>query len=257
MSGETWFVDGVELSKMAWCIREIPDGAVPKRGEDLTVARRDGLVHRRKFFDVRVLPITMGIRSQDEFGRKSPDVYRFNVDRLKETFHSVGLLEVRRVALLPENRLLNRTLHAETLTSFAVETPSGFSAGTFTVELSAADPFWYELPKTLKNKSGAFQLFNPGTVQSRKVVVTIEGPATDPTLTVDKTGTSVTWQGTLSSSESVTIDSDAFTVVDQDGVSVAGQIVRAQPSLVEVAPGYNRLELSSGTCDVTWKAAYL
>lgn len=257
MSSERWSVDGVPLGSAAWCFQQIPDGAVPLRGEDAQVARRDGLAWRRKYYGGRLIPIVMGVRSEDEHGRRSAAVYRANVDRLKRAWHKPHPVEIRRVADLPDNRLMSRTIRGEVRAGFDVETPSGLSVGTFTVEVFCADPFWYDEPQMLTGRSGTFDLFNPGTVQHRNAVIRLHGPAADPTVTVEPSGSSFTLAGTIPPGGWVEVDSDRFTAVDNLDVSRAGWLTRTGPALVELAPGHNLLTLSDGTCDVSWQAVYL
>lgn len=257
MTRERWFVDGFDLRTCASDITVIPDGEVPKRGEDLEVARRDGLVWQRKFYGARLMAVTMCVKDRDEFGRQSPAVYRANVDGLKRAWHKPTPVEIRRITELPEDRVLSRKLTGEALQGFAVETPQGFSFGTFTVELTCADPWWWEEPKTLTGKAGTFRVYNPGTVQTSRIRVRLYGPAVDPTLTCEPAGTVTTWQGTLGAGEWIDVDADAYTVVDQGGTSAAGALARTSHELAAVAPGYNAVTLSDGTCDFVWEAGYL
>lgn len=254
---EVWSVNGTALVDLAWKVEQLPDGPVGRRGDDVLVARRDGQVWRPKPYGARRLPIVMSVVDRDSYGRSSQDVYRANVDQLKRLFHSAQLLEVRRQSTLPDGRTLSRTIRGEAVDSFEVDTPSGMSYGRLVVDLNCPDPFWYEPAKVKTGQSSTFVLFNPGTVQHRNAVVRIHGPATDPTVAAEPAGTEVTWTGSIGSGDWVELDSDAFTVVDQDGTSVAGTISRTVPSFVELAPGRNSLTLSSGTCDVSWKPAYL
>lgn len=254
---DTWTVNGVALSQLAWNIEQLPDGPAPKRGRNIEVASRDGTVWQPKPYDQRRIQIAMWVVDRDDNGRKSQDVYRANVDRLKRLWHSPELLTVVRTTTLTDGRVTVRTLLGEAVDSFEVATPSGMYIGRFVVDLTCPDPFWYERETVSSDQSGTFVLFDAGTVQTRRVTVRLHGPATDPTFTVEPAGTSFTWTGTIGTGGWVDVDAYRFTVVDQDGTSVAGALSRTCPAFTQIAPGRNVATLSSGTCDVTWQAAFL
>lgn len=259
-----WFVDGMPLDKQGFLVSAFVESSAPRRGTNLRVARRTGQLWRKKFYDQRTQTITLWALKEDEFGQVKGGSDR-NLDRLKRVFGG-GLKQVeltRRVSL-PFGRVSTRTAQVELVDALqgqrTVITPDGVYV-QFAIDLQFADPFWLEPENVLEGVGeddyGTFVAWNPGTVASENVTLTVHGPAVNPTVTAEPAGTSFTLMRTVAYGESVTIDAKEFTAVTDQGVSVAGDLVRSQVPLITVFPGRNELTLSDGTCDFRWRPAYL
>ena len=258
-----WFVDGVPLDQAGFLVANFVDGAPQRRGTDLIVARAPGQRYQKKYYDARTQTVVLWALKSDEFGNVAGGVER-NVDRLKRLFGG-GLRQVelvRRLSL-PFDRVSTRRATVEFVDALEGQRTVLTQTGTyvnFALEIRFADPFWYEPPNRLTGVGddyGGFVVWNPGTVTDRNAIVRIYGPAVSPVLTCEPTGTVTQLDRTIAYGDWVEIDSRAFTAVDQDGVSVAGDLVRQQVPLVELAPGRNVVTLSDGTCDFTWEPAFL
>lgn len=255
-----WFVDGVALDDAGFLVANFVDGAPPRRGVDLTVARAAGQRFQQKFYDARTQTVILWALKEDEFGNVEGGAER-NVDRLKRLFGG-GLkqVELLRRLSLPFGRVSTRRATVEFIDALEGQRTVLTQAGTyvnFALEIRFANPFWHEPTNRVEGAGSDFVVFNPGTVTSRNAVVRIHGPAVEPILTCEPAGTVTKLDRTIAYGDFVEIDSAAFTAVDQDGDSVAGDLVRQQVPIVEVAPGRNAVTLSDGTCDFSWEPAFL
>ena len=255
-----WFVDGVALDEAGFLVANFVDGAPPRRGADVTVARAPGQRYQKKYYDARTQTVILWALKEDEFGNVEGGAER-NVDRLKRLFGG-GLRQVelvRRLSL-PFGRVSTRRAQVEFVDALEGQRTVLTQTGTyinFALEIRFADPFWREPTNIVEGAGGEFVAFNPGTVTDSRAVVRIYGPAVEPQLTVEPAGTVTKLERTIAYGDFVEIDSGEFTAVDQDGTSVAGDLVREQVPLVQVAPGRNVVTLSDGTCDFAWEPAFL
>lgn len=254
---EGWWVDGIPVHVHAYNLRVMPENAPPRRGRNLEVARRHGATYRVKRYAERRQLFSMQVFDSDEYGRRGRDGLNFNLDALKKIWYADGQVEVERRLSLPDGRFSSRTGDGEVVSSTDFDIVQAGNLGRFVVDLQMADPFWYEPAIVLTGKSGTFFVGNPGTVEHHNAVVRIHGPVTDPVLKNLTSGSQITYTGTIADGDWVELDSDLFTVKDQAGVSVVGDVTRTGVFFVTVGAGLNSMELSSGSCDVTFKPAFL
>lgn len=258
-----WFVDGVSIEQNGFLLSTFVESAPARRGDDSVVARRPGSRYQQKYYQPRTQTLVLWALKEDEFGNL-PGHDR-NVDRLKRMFGGgLGTVELTRRMSLPFGRVSTRKATVELIAALAGTRTALTQTGVyvqFAVDLLFHDPFWYEPENVLTNQAGdyyaPFVVWNPGTVQHFDAKVRIYGPAVQPELTVAPTGSRVQVVQTIGAGEWVELDSYGFTAVDDTGASVAGSIVRDQTNFVELAPGRNEVFLSEGTCDFTWRPAYL
>ena len=258
---EGWFVDGISLQDHGFMVASFIESAPGRRGEDLTIARAPGARWRQKFYESRQQTIVIWALKTDEFGQVRGGAER-NADRLKRLFGG-GLqqVELLRVISLPFERVSSRRAMVELVDAMEGQRTALTQTGVyiqFALTLQFADPFWYEAEniRTFGSEESG-KLFNPGTVASRNGIIRIDGPAEDPELILEPSGTRLVFEGSIPYGEWIEIDSDAFTAVDQDGTSVAGSLVRDQINLMEIFPGRNVVQLSDGTATIRWKPAFL
>lgn len=234
-----------------------------RRGSDVVVSRRPGSLWQQKFYDSRTQTLVLWALKEDEFGNVNGGNER-NVDRLKQLFGSgINRVELTRTISLPFGRVSTRKATVELVSALDGTRTALTQAGVYTsfgVDLKFHDPYWYEPYNVLTDKNsdyGAFIAWNPGTVQHFDAIVRIYGPAVEPELEVEPTGTRVKLDLTIAVGDWVEINSYDFTATDNNGDSVGGSIERDQISLIEIAPGRNEITLSDGTCDFRWRPAYL
>jgi hypothetical protein len=254
---EGWFVDGTPIHRFAYGLRVLPENAPGRRGSNLTIARRAGAQFRAKEFSERRQLFTMQLFDVDEFGRKGHEALQFNLNQLKRIWYGDGEVEVERRLRLPDGRSSSRFGRGEVVDAIDFDIVQSANHGRFVVDLLMSNPFWYEPVNVAENKSGEFVVNNPGTVETRKVVVRFKGAATNPTLTNHTSGSEVTYGDAIAGGDFVELDSELFTAKDQDGLSVVGDVSRDSIFFVTLVPGINRLELTSGTCDVSFRPAFL
>lgn len=258
-----WFVDSTSLTRHGFLVADFVESTPPRRGTDVTAARRPGRLYQRKVYDPRVQSLVIWALKADEFGNVLGGAER-NLDRLKLLFGG-GLkqVELTRRMTLPFGRVSTRKADVELVEALDGRRTALTQTGTyvqFAVDLLFADPYWYEETNSVVDQPsdyGSFVIWNPGTVQHFDAIVRIYGPAVDPELVCETTGTRVKYDGTIAYGDYVELNSYDFTVVDDAGVSVAGNVERDQVYYVELAPGRNVLTLSDGTCDVSWRPAFL
>lgn len=258
-----WFVNNVPLSKHGFLLSQFVETMPPRRGEDVVIARRPGSLWQQKVYGPRIQTLVLWALKRDEFGNLVGGAER-NVDRLKQLFGGgVDRVELTRRISLPFGRVSTRVADVELVEALEGQRTSLTQTGTyvqFAVDLLFHDPFWYEPTNELLGQSGdygPFVLWNPGTVRSRDAVVRIYGPAVNPQITFEPSGSVLEYAGTIDYGDSVEINSYDYTAVNDAGQSVAGLLVRQQDALVEISPGRNEVSLSDGTCDVRWRPAYL
>lgn len=258
-----WKVDGVPLDREGFLVAQFLETSPPRRGTDLTVARRPGSVYRQKYYGSRRQQIVLWALKGDEFGNVRGGAER-NVDRLKRLFGG-GLRQVDlvRTMSLPFNRTTVRSARVELVDALEGRRTALTQDGVyvqFQLDLLFAEPFWYE-PENVRaldlDDYGTAVVYNPGTVSSRDLVLRIDGPATDPVVAFEPSGTVFRLDASLGANEFVEVDAAAYTAVDQDGVSVAGSLDRDQVELALIAPGRNEVTVSDGTATLRWRPAYL
>lgn len=251
-----WFIDGVPVDTVGRRLLVYPDAWPGKRGQDVQVARRHGTVQRRKFYEPRTLSFVVEVIDEDEFGRRSEAVFWANVDRLKAALHADAVQLTRRVTQ-PSGAIQTRKGTFEVVSAPQVSPAREGRHGTVSWDALFHNPFLYAPEARKLAQSGTFTVNNVGTVRHYRVRVSLHGPASNPSLTNITAGTSFTFNGTIPTSGRVDLDADTFNVTDENDLSVAGSVSRSSHRFVELDPGINRLELSDGTCDIAWEAAFL
>lgn len=251
-----WLIDGVPLDKGGFRLRVFPDAWPGKRGQDVQVARRHGTVPRRKWYQPRTLSFVVEVLDEDEFGRRSGAVFWANVDRLKSALQADSV-QLTRLVTQPSGAVQARHGTFEVVSAPQVSPAREGRHGTVSWDGLFHDPFFFAPPTKVAGKSGHFIVNNVGTVRHYRVRVSLHGPASSPTLTNTTTETSVTFDGSIGSSGRVDLDADTFDVTDENDLSVAGSVSRSSHRFIELDPGINHLNLSDGTCDVMWQAAFL
>lgn len=108
---------------------------------------------------------------------------------------------------------------------------------------------------------------NPGTVEENEATIIIHGAFTSVTITNQENGASVTYTGSIGTSETVTIgvlNGEYYATLSTGSVSVIGNVTHSGAvSLLPLIAGANDLEVTSAgrdansTIKITFKAPYL
>lgn len=260
---EGWFVDGVSIEKHGFLLSDFVETMPPRRGSDVTVARRPGVKYQPKVYGPRLQTLIVWALKEDEFGNVIGGHER-NIDRLKRLFGGgVSTVDVTRRIQLPFNRVTSRLATVELVDALEGKRTALTQEGVyvqFSIDLLFQDPFWYEPENKLEQPDddyGSFVLFNPGTVQHHNAIVRIYGPATDPEILMEPSGSRVKFDGSIGAGDWIELDSDALTAVDDSGTSVAGAIERDQVFFVVIEPGRNVATVTDGEVDFSWRPAFL
>lgn len=259
---EGWAVNGVPIDQFGFLLADFVESTPPRRGEDVIAARRPGVLTQQKVYGARDQTVILWALKEDPFGSLVGGAER-NIDRLKRLFGGgLSTVELTRTITLPFQRVSIRHATVELIDALAGRRTILTQEGTyvqFAVDLRFPDPFWYEPNNVLAIDADPYgtTLWNPGTVTHHRMVIRINGPATNPELIIDPVGTRVQIMRTLAANEFVILDVDTFAAIDQTATSVAGDIVRDQVFYAQIAPGRNTVFLSDGTGEIHWEPAFL
>lgn len=251
---DRWAVDGFDLHRLAFHIVQVDDEMPSRRGDNVTVSGRDGVRWRPKRLAERSVAWSMDVLDEDPFGRRGLEAVRYNLEQLKRVWYGDGQVTVRRTMTLPGGRISVREGDVELVDALEVRPEQTGTLVRLGVTAVMADPLWREPRRVAGDRSGEFTVDNPGSFRQHDVIVRIAA-ATNPTLTNLTAGTSFTIDGAFPGW--VELDGDTVTAVDDTDAVQTGSVVRTSRWPVELVPGRNRLVLSSGTCELSWRPAYL
>jgi len=120
------------------------------------------------------------------------------------------------------------------------------------LELELADPFFYGTERTadaqtVSSASLAWTHANEGTAPATAMIITLEGPLSDPVLKNLNNGVWIQYVGTIASGESVILDTKYYTCQqgDQNMISIVKHGGDAYWMILEA--GNNSMELETET----------
>ncbi len=139
-----------------------------------------------------------------------------NIDAFLKAIGNPGLHTLNRTLRSGEIRQTQAELCSEI--NFVRKNP-GYAK--FALELELADPFFYGLVKTTDTKMITSTPFvwthtNEGSAPSTAMVITFEGPLSNPILRNQSNGVWLQYLGTIASGESVALDTKYFTCLQGD-----------------------------------------
>ena len=185
---------------------------IPKyRGSDLRVPFQHGNRWIKKRFDSRKVVFSMWIKGLD----------RANLDRNIDAFLTAignpGLHTLVRTLRSGETRLAQAELCSEI--HFVRKNP-GYAK--FALEMELPDPFFYALGKTTDVRTISSSPFvwlhaNMGSAPTTAMVITMEGPLSNPILRNRNNGIWIQYVGTIASGQSVVLDTKHFTCLQGEG----------------------------------------
>lgn len=292
---EYWSWNGTVLNSQWWNITSFGGSRqdLPLlRGQNYTIAYRNGQMWRPKNFDQRTVSLAMWTAGVNQTtGQPSTNQsldFTSNFYNLRQMFAAQGVLGSQLGQLTRRwyeyvngfPALLTATAMAE-LAGNMSPTMSGRTRADFTVDFLLADPFFYGSVVSLALPLGNTVAYNAGDAvvgfgqaQGNGGVpfqITLIGPLTNPTLTNVTANVSVTVGATISAGNTLTLDVAQYTALDQNQTSYLGSVThtgaRAWMALLGCTPqnptGAQMLVLSStgagdtGSGTITWQPGYL
>ena len=211
---ENWTFNGFSLSsKGKWDVEAVIEGiGIPKfRGNDLRVPFQHGNRWIKKRFDSRKVVLSMWIKGTD---RADLDT---NIDVFLTAIGQLGLHTLSRTLRSGETRLAQAELCAEI--HFVRKNP-GYAK--FALELELPDPFFYAMDKTIDVRTVSSSPFvwthaNAGSAPATAMVITLDGPLSNPVLKNRNNGIWIQYVGTIANGESIVLDTKHFTCLQGEG----------------------------------------
>lgn len=210
---EQWIFNGFTLSARGkWDVEAVIEGiGIPKfRGSDLRVPFQHGNRWIKKRFDSRKVVLSMWIKGTDR-----TDLDR-NIDAFLTAIGNPGLHTLSRIMRSGETRLAQAELCSDI--NFVRKNP-GYAK--FALELELSDPFFYGTGMTTDERTVTtspliWTHVNEGTAPATAMVITLEGPLSNPVLRNRNNGIWIQYLGTILSGESVVLDTKHFTCLQGD-----------------------------------------
>jgi hypothetical protein len=241
----------------------------PKVGDNIRIPYRNGRIWKPKTYDQQVITLGMWVIGSDVNGNipvNSRGQFNSNLRALRKIFAPTG----RQLQL---QRVMQYLTGAETHTAQGEAssqmdlTPSTIRAGSFTVDITMADPWWYGPPIVTTLNAGTTVIAHPGDAEATAMTITFFGPLSTPRLTNQSISpvVNVTYLGSIPSGQTVTLDCTAFTAINQIGTSVIGSITHSGSlRWMLLEPGSNTMVLDdaaggsvgAGSCTVTFSPPY-
>lgn len=194
---EWWAIDGVSLHEQGWNVTTVGGSRYdlpPRRGSNITVAKRPGQMHRDKPADSRTVELIMWVTGVDPTtGAATGDpVLRWNdswdyLRRLvwRPTGSQVDLTRRWRLTVDGTPTVVAATAKAEIADSMA-PTMTGRTRATFAMRMLLADPYFYGSEQTYTlNVGDTVTVNNPGHDIAAMGYMDLDfyGPLTNPRLT--------------------------------------------------------------------------
>lgn len=261
---EFWDADGHGLSTMAYNIETFTGRvSIPTtRGQNIVAGNRPGAKWVKKPADQRKITLAMWVRGGDEWGAvqfpqlTAEQIFNQNVRTLQRMFAQYGrqIILTKRVNY-PEG-ILKMSTAVEPTGEMNLDM-HGRTAAAFTVDLLAADPFWYEdqsqgagilTPTTGVGIGGP--LIDPvgfggvphydtflgvGGTQPAFPTFYITGPVSAPLLEIAPTGQSFRWRSGLSAGEQLVANMKDNTV-EVGNQPRFGEVDRAHDDVISFPP---------------------
>lgn len=241
---ENWSFNGFSLSSRGkWDVESAIEGiGIPKfRGNDLRVPFQHGNRWIKKRFDSRKVVLSMWIKGTDRADLDN------NIDAFLTAIGKPGLHTLSRTLRSGETRLAQAELCSEI--QFVRKNP-GYAK--FALELELPDPFFYGTEKTADVRTGSISPIiwthvNAGSAPATYMVITLEGPLSNPILRNRNNGIWIQYVGTIASGQAVVLDTKYYTCLqgDQNMISIVKHGGDAYWMILDA--GENSLELETET----------
>lgn len=241
---ENWTFNGFSLSvRGKWDVEAAIEGiGIPKfRGNDLRVPFQHGNRWVKKRFDSRKVVLSMWIKGTDRADLDN------NIDAFLTAIGKPGLHTLSRTFRSGETRLAQAELCSEI--QFVRKNP-GYAK--FALEMELPDPFFYGTEKTTDVNTASISLLtwthaNTGSAPATNLVITLDGPLSNPVIRNKNNGVWIQYVGTILSGESVILDAKYFTCMqgEDNMISIVKHGGDAYWMILDA--GDNSMELESET----------
>lgn len=246
---ETWEFNGVSLNTKWWNVENTQDGSgtIDLRGEDNQIPYKHGSRYKKKTFDSRSIMLNMWVA-----GPTMQDLDD-NINTLSRLFGRRGRFPLCKIMRNGEVR--EALAEVYTGVSFPKRRP-GFAK--FVVEFELADPFFYTESQTQKFSGATFTITNPGTAETDKVTIKLNGPLQKPRLTNTNNGIWFEYQGDIPDGESVLLGVEDFSCYKGDKNHIAFIKHGGDMKWLYLETGENNMTFNntSGSVDITFAPAY-
>lgn len=283
---ELWSWNGTLLNQPYWNIGTVGGSrfSLPAlRGQDIPVPFQAGQQYRKKFPDSRVITLVMWAAGIDQTtGNPAADqrlAWNNNYQQIRAIFWTRDMNGSVQGSLSRSwytsqqgsPALITATALGE-IAGTMEPTMTGRTRSDFSVDILLADPYFYGVPQNqtcVYNTNTAITNFGEGVAgegAQSSFTVKLNGPLTNPTLTNQTAGASVTFTGTIAtgSTNAVTLDIVNYTAFTGAGANVSAKVTHAGARRwMGLLPAANTLKLTStngadtGTAVVTWNPPYL
>ena len=239
---ENWMFNGISLSARGkWDVEAVIEGiGIPKfRGKDLQVPFQHGNRWIKKRFDSRKVVFSMWIKGTDRADLDD------NIDAFLTAIGKPGLHTLTRTLRSGETRQAQAELCADI--NFVRKNP-GYAK--FALELELTDPFFYATGQTTETKAIVSSPFtwthvNAGSAPATSMVITMEGPLSNPVLKNSSTGVWIQYVGTILSEESVVLDTKHYTCLQGEDNMISIVKHGGDANWMILDAGNNSLELET------------
>jgi hypothetical protein len=234
MAEGNWWADEVLLSHFAWNISSKNMSTPGFRGEHTSLAQRSGVIptlnRTREVGEFGLDMWVIGCDATDGSIPATRTIRRQMFDINLNTLLRVFLQDQRLIRFKHENAAGTRVCDALLSESISVDTMMARPRGQFSATFMIPSVFWRDEVTTSTVSTANATLpkdlplthLNGGTAPIDDSVISVVGPITNPRVTDLETGIWVQYTGTLSASQTWTVDSGAFTS------TVNGTSVRVQ-----------------------------
>lgn len=239
----TWAFNGVRLASFG-ALTELDSYLdIPaKRGANIAIPFKHGTEHVDKYFDEKTV----------DFGL---EVIAGNIPDLETKFDALrALLAVKQRKYLSYISSAGiRQALAEVVMPITPTRDGDALVAKVVISFLLAEPFFRNVVKTTRGpytidaSPKALTVNNPGSAEECKSIITLVGPLSHPIIT---NGTVVLQydDDLAGAGNTVTIDCDAFTAVDETATSVIDKIVHSgDPAFMVLYPGDNSISVTDGT----------
>ena len=241
---ETWTFNGFSLSSRGkWDVEAVIEGiGIPKfRGNDLRVPFQHGNRWIKKRFDSRKVVLSMWIK-----GTERTDLDQ-NIDAFLTAIGNPGFHTLSRTLRSGETRLAQAELCSEI--QFVRKNP-GYAK--FALELELPDPFFYGTEKTadvrtVSSSPLVWTYMNAGSAPATDMVITLEGPLSNPVLRNRSNGIWIQYVGSIANGKALVLDTKHFTCMqgEDNMISIVKHGGDAYWMILDA--GNNSMELETDT----------
>lgn len=289
---EWYTVDSVEFATHGYWISEVSKGHAGRKGKDIDIPSIHGSAWREKRFESRreswTIVITdanptTGVTASTDASRRAQ--FNENYDAVMSIINkSASQLQIKHNRIDPNNSSLTevRVGYGEITGSYDIEEHKDLLYAQFSVDVEYADPRWYDLSVlspalsgTISTAASAVSITNtsasvgtaPVTYMTITFAPTSGNSLVNPKLTNSTYSSSsiIGYNGTISSGQSIVIDTENLTMKTGTGTNVISSLYRSgtRQDWMVLFPTTNTLTFSvtgttsRGTCTISHKRAFI